>query len=267
VLPDSLSGSRVSHESKLMRDRYWLPAAVAAIVVALMLTGCTPLEPRHPSPHTSSVPAPATPTAAPSALAPSVVGDAAVAATDRVAVYTEPHGSLLATFANPQRSGAPLTFLVVDDNRDGWLKVELPQRPNGSTGWVSAASVSLQRLVYGLRASTRDNTLSLFKDSVLVTTYSVATGTGGTPTPHGSFYLTELLQPTNTGYGPYAFGLSAFSEVLSNFGGGPGQIGLHGTEDAASIGRAASHGCIRMSNADITALAALLPLGTPIVIE
>ncbi|HUG51222.1 MAG TPA: L,D-transpeptidase [Terrimesophilobacter sp.] len=42
---------------------------------------------------------------------------------------------------------------------------------------------------------------------------------------------------------------------------------MHGTEDAASIGRAASHGCIRMSNADITALAALLPLGTPIVIE
>ena len=190
-----------------------------------------------------------------------------MASTDRVAVYTAPHGSLLATFANPQRSGAPLTFLVVGDDGDGWLKVELPQRPNGSTGWVSTASVSLQRLVYSLRASTEDNTLSLFKDSVLVTTYSVATGTGGTPTPHGSFYLTELLQPTNDGYGPYAFGLSAFSEVLSNFGGGPGQIGLHGTEDAASIGRAASHGCIRMSNADITALAALLPLGTPIVIE
>ena len=203
----------------------------------------------------------------PSVPAPSVVGDAAVASTKRVAVYTAPHGSLLATFVNPQRSGAPLTFLVVDDDGDGWLKVELPQRPNGSTGWVSADSVSLQRLAYSLRASTRDNTLSLFKDSVLVATYSVATGTGGTPTPHGSFYLTELLQPTNGGYGPYAFGLSAFSEVLSNFGGGPGQIGLHGTEDAASIGRAASHGCIRMSNADITALAALLPLGTPIVIE
>ncbi|HTM85596.1 MAG TPA: L,D-transpeptidase family protein, partial [Mycobacterium sp.] len=221
----------------------------------------------HPIPHMSSVPAPATPTPSPSVPAPSVVGDAAVASADLVAVYTAPHGGLLATFVNPQRSGAPLTFLVVDDDGDGWLKVELPQRPNGSTGWVSADSVTLQRLVYSLRASTRDNTLSLFKDSVLVATYAVATGTGGTPTPHGSFYLTELLQPTNGGYGPYAFGLSAFSEVLSNFGGGPGQIGLHGTEDAASIGRAASHGCIRMSNADITALAALLPLGTPIVIE
>ncbi|WP_346231515.1 L,D-transpeptidase family protein [Parafrigoribacterium mesophilum] len=238
-----------------------------AIAVALALAGCTSQELHPPIPHASSAPAPITTAPAPSALAPSVVGDAAVALTNSVAVYTEPRGSLLATFANPQRSGAPLTFLVVGDDVDGWLKVEVPQRPNGSTGWVSATSVSLQRLVYSLRVSTQDNTLSLFKDSVLVTTYSVATGTGGTPTPHGSFYLTELLQPTNDGYGPYAFGLSAYSEVLSDFGGGPGQIGLHGTDDAASIGRAASHGCIRMSNADIAALAALLPLGTPIVIE
>jgi len=94
----------------------------------------------------------------------------------------------------------------------------------------------------------------------------VATGTGGTPTPHGHFYLTELLAPTNAGYGPYAFGLSAFSDVLSSFGGGPGQIGLHGTDDAASIGKAASHGCIRLANPDITELAQLLPLGTPITI-
>jgi lipoprotein-anchoring transpeptidase ErfK/SrfK len=254
-----------------MFDRYRVPAAVVAIAAALALTGCTSPEQLQPTPNTSGTFSPAATAAAssvpaPSTPAPSVVGDAAVATTHRLAVYTEPNGTVLATFANPQRSGAPLTLLVVAD-RGGWLKVELPQRPNGSTGWIKAASVSLQRLVYRLHASTRDNTLSLYKDSVLVKTYSVATGTGGTPTPHGSFYLTELLQPTNDGYGPFAFGLSAFSEVLSNFGGGPGQIGLHGTDDAASIGRAASHGCIRMSNTDITALAKLLPLGTEIVIE
>jgi lipoprotein-anchoring transpeptidase ErfK/SrfK len=55
--------------------------------------------------------------------------------------------------------------------------------------------------------------------------------------------------------------------VLSSFGGGPGQVGLHGTDDAASIGTAASHGCIRLSNEHIAALAAMLPLGTPITID
>ncbi|MEN0101818.1 MAG: L,D-transpeptidase, partial [Curtobacterium sp.] len=73
----------------------------------------------------------------------------------------------------------------------------------------------------------------------------------------------ELLAPTNDGYGPYAYGTTAFSDVLNSFGGGPGQIGLHGTNDSSSIGSGASHGCVRMHNADITALAKLLPLGTP----
>jgi lipoprotein-anchoring transpeptidase ErfK/SrfK len=132
---------------------------------------------------------------------------------------------------------------------------------------VKADTVTLHSLVYSLRASTEQNTLALYKNGALVKTYTAATGTGGTPTPHGSFYITELLQPTNEGYGPYAFGLSAFSDVLTSFGGGPGQIGLHGTDDAGSIGHAASHGCIRLSNADITELATLLPLGTPITIE
>jgi len=55
---------------------------------------------------------------------------------------------------------------------------------------------------------------------MLEKTYSMATDTRGTPSPRGSFYLTELLAPTNAGYDPYAFGLSAYSEVLTSFGGG-----------------------------------------------
>lgn len=42
---------------------------------------------------------------------------------------------------------------------------------------------------------------------------------------------------------------------------------MHGTDDSSSIGRAASHGCIRLSNEDITYLAGILPLGTPITIS
>lgn len=181
-------------------------------------------------------------------------------------VYDAPGGTVTSTLANPQAQGAPLTFLVMK-TQASWIQVQVPQRPNGSTGWVKSDSVSLAELVYSLKVSVADKTLSLYNNNVLVKTYPVATGTGGTPTPLGNFFLTELLAPTNKGYGPYAFGLSAFSEVLSSFGGGPGQIGLHGTDDAASIGQAASHGCIRMNNDDITALAKLLPLGTPISIS
>ena len=82
-------------------------------------------------------------------------------------------------------------------------------------------------------------------------------GKGQTPTPNGTYYITDLLQPPNPDsvYGTYAYGLSGFSEVLNSFGGGDGQVGIHGTNDPASIGKDVSHGCIRLNNADIEKLA------------
>lgn len=245
-----------------------MATAIAAIaMIATVLTGCAPSGQTASTASASATPH-ATPTASPipSATAAPSVGTSATANGASVAVYDQPDGAVAATLANPIPSGAPLTFLV-DTASGAWLKVALAQRPNGSTGWIKADSVTLHSLSYSLTASTASNTLTLYRDGTLVKTYSVATGTGDTPTPHGSFYITELLAPTNDGYGPYAFGLSAFSEVLNSFGGGPGQIGLHGTDDAGSIGQSASHGCIRLANPDITELAGLLPLGTPITIE
>ena len=244
---------------------------IGAIVASLLLSGCGPVAhdgvrsgiPSSPTrPGTSPIAAPVPPV--PARVTP--VGTAATATTSRTSVYVNPGGAIKLSLANPRPSGGPLTFLVVQ-SIDGWLEVNLPDRPNGSRGWINASAVSLHGLEYNLRVSTEQNTLTLYRNNVLEGTYSVATGTRGTPSPHGSFYLTELLAPTNAGYGPYAFGLSAYSEVLTSFGGGPGQIGLHGTDDSASIGRAVSHGCIRMTNADITTLATELPLGTPITIE
>jgi lipoprotein-anchoring transpeptidase ErfK/SrfK len=241
---------------------------VSALLAGLVLCGCTPGPTVPPSPavHSHSVSVHPSPLSPAPPAAPASAGTSATALSAQVVVYTAPDGGVLENLNNPQPSGAPLTFFVASA-QGAWLQVDLAQRPNGSTGWVKADAVTLHSLVYSLQASTEQNTLSLYKNGALVKTYSAATGTGGTPTPHGSFYITELLQPTNTGYGPYAFGLSAFSDVLFSFGGGPGQIGLHGTEDAASIGHAASHGCIRLNNADITELATLLPLGTPITIN
>jgi hypothetical protein len=54
--------------------------------------------------------------------------------------------------------------------------------------------------------------------------------------------------------------------TLKNFGGGNGEIGIHGTNEPASLGKNVSHGCIRMSNTNITKLAGMLPLGVPVQI-
>ena len=91
-------------------------------------------------------------------------------------------------------------------------------------------------------------------------------GRSATPTPAGTYFITELLQqPSPRGsYGPFAFGLSAYSDTLTSYAGGPGQIGLHGTDAPSLVGTDVSHGCLRVTNDVITALARQLPLGTPV---
>ena len=238
--------------------------AAAAALVAILLTGCTPSTEaaETASPTVAPLQATATPTAEP---AEPTAGQVAEAQVTEVVVYDAPGGSEVTRFANPNPSGAPLVFLVEKAEQDGFI-VQLPMRPNGSTGWIAASDVTLADLHYALEVSTADRSVTLLEDGEVVQSFDAAIGTGDTPTPVGSYFLTELLAPTNAGYGPYAYGISAFSDVLNSFGGGPGQIGLHGTDDGDSIGQAASHGCIRLNNDDITYLAGILPLGTPITI-
>lgn len=243
-----------------------LPALAFA---ALLLAGCAPpadpaarpsgnatpsVSATPPRRHTFSTPKPA--------AFPAYAADAKGA---RVAVYTKPGGSVLRTFDDPQPSGAPLVFLLAEDDGD-WLKVHLPARPNGSTGWVRRRDVVLRGVTYRVDVLRGAHELRLYDREALVRTFPVAIGTGDTPTPGGTFYLKELLKPPdpNGDYGAYAYGLSGFSNVLTSFNGGNGVIGIHGTNDPSSIGKDVSHGCIRMLNADVTYLAKRLPLGTPV---
>ena len=87
-----------------------------------------------------------------------------------------------------------------------------------------------------------------------------------TPTPGGLYYLTELIAPAepDTVYGSFAYGLSGFSEVFETFNGGPGQLGIHGTNNPETLGTAVSAGCIRLHDDDIARLVTYLPLGVPV---
>jgi lipoprotein-anchoring transpeptidase ErfK/SrfK len=95
---------------------------------------------------------------------------------------------------------------------------------------------------------------------------SAAVGSPESPTPTGFFFVTEVLKLTDPGdvYGPYALGLSGFSNTYYSFEGGPGQIAIHGTNQPWVIGGYASHGCVRLSNADIAVLVQQVPAGTPV---
>ncbi|HLX32943.1 MAG TPA: L,D-transpeptidase [Gaiellaceae bacterium] len=203
---------------------------------------------------------PATPATRP---VTSIVAQARVSTVD---VYRIPGAKRpFVELRNPNAVGGPLVFLVVQRTK-GWERVLLPRRPNGSTGWVRDRSVALALDPYRVVVSLHSHSLQVWKGAKPIHTEKAGVGRSVLPTPLGTYYLVDLLkQPDPSGpYGPYAFGTSAFSNVLYSFGGGPGQIGLHGTDDPSTLGTSVSHGCIRISNAGITQLAHLLPLGTPV---
>ena len=97
---------------------------------------------------------------------------------------------------------------------------------------------------------------------------AVGVGRGGAPTPRGRYYTAELLRPPSSGtaYGPYAYGLSGYSDTFTNFLGGPGQLGIHGTNNPWTLGTNASAGCVRLHNDNITYLVETLqlPLSVPV---
>jgi lipoprotein-anchoring transpeptidase ErfK/SrfK len=184
----------------------------------------------------------------------------------RVSVYRVPGASRpWRRYRSPTPQRTPLVFLV-RARTAGWLRVLLPTRPNGSQGWIRERDVELRADPYSLLVDLRRRRLVVDEVGRRVLSAPVGLGRAATPTPAGLYYVAELLrQPDPTGlYGPWAFALSAHSNVLSSFGGGDGQIGLHGTDDPAGIGHTVSHGCIRVRNAVIERLAAILPLGTPV---
>ena len=166
---------------------------------------------------------------------------------------------------NKQR--IPLVFMAVDQ-RTGWVKVQLPTRPTGSTGWVRRRAVRLSYTRLNVRVSLRRRVVEVFEGRKLLKRTRVGIGTSVTPTPKGRYYVTDVVRAPNPKgfYGPYAIGLSAHSRVVTSFRGGTGQIGLHGTNAPEGLGTTVSMGCIRMSNAVIRALAKRIPLGTPVTI-
>ncbi len=97
-----------------------------------------------------------------------------------------------------------------------------------------------------------DCKLALIEDDEIVKVYDTAVGAPVSPSPTGVFQIVTRI-PHPTYYHP--------GKVI-----GPGQanplgtrwlglslkgFGIHGTNEPHSIGRAASHGCIRLRNSDV----------------
>lgn len=195
----------------------------------------------------------------------SLVADAAIASVD---VYETPDApSPVRSLKNPTREGVLLIFGVLEEQGE-WLRVMLPMRPNGSIGWIKASDVRIRKVPNRILIDVSDRKLKVFRGAEQLSEFPVAVGTSKTPTPITKSYVDISVPFKNTGgaYGAHMLSVAAYSEVLTNFGGGIGQIAIHGTNNRGSVGKESSNGCIRLYNEDILNLKELAPTGTPVEI-
>jgi len=165
------------------------------------------------------------------------------------------------------------TVLPIIDTARGpsggrWVRVRLPMRPNGVSGWVPAYNGRTAKTAWRIVVRRSARTATVFHGTKARATFSVVVGQSSRPTPLGNFFIVEKiyvgLRVTD---GPWALATSAYSNVLQQFAGGPGQIALHGVAGlSAPLGTFSSNGCVRFGNDAITWIATRVDNGTPVVI-
>ena len=133
------------------------------------------------------------------------------------------------------------------------------------TGTLEALADGPQRRVI---VSIPDRKLVLLEGGKVTRVYPVAVGKASTPSPEGSFQvISRIPHPTwytkgkIVGPGP-ANPLGTRWIGLSEKG-----YGIHGTNVPSSIGKSASHGCIRMRKADVEELFTLLQIGDTVELQ
>ena len=191
-------------------------------------------------------------------------------ASEPVDVYADPNDDEpTLTLEHTTILGTVTVLAVLEGPEDGWVRVMLPVRPNGSEGWVELGEMTLSLVNGHLLIDVSDRTMTYYENGDEVLTTTVAVGSPRNPTPIGSFFITDnvTLADPNSPWGPHAFGLSARSETITEYNGGDGIIGIHGTNRPGSIGNAASLGCVRVPNEVIAQLHEIIPIGTPVEIR
>lgn len=166
--------------------------------------------------------------------------------------------------------GFPDVYLLLErqQRRGGqdWVRVRIPARPNGQTGWVPRDALGDFTIVTtSLLVERARHRVTVRKAGRVVATFPIGVGKASTPTPAGRFWIREKFVVTGAGgvYGPRAMGTSAYAPHLTDWPNG-GVVGFHGTNEPGLVPGNPSHGCIRLHNRDILRMYQLVPLGTPL---
>jgi hypothetical protein len=189
-------------------------------------------------------------------------------------IYTEPsvHAREITRTRIFTEDGFPEVYLLLSSEADAsghvWVRMRVPGRPNGRTGWVLREALGgFHKTHWKIVISLQRRQLVAYLDGHRRFMAPVGVGKPSTPTPTGQFWIRERfrISKRSNPYWPWALGTSAYS-ILTDWPGG-GIVGIHGDfGEPHRIPGDPSHGCVRMRDGDIAKLAPMITLGTPVEI-
>lgn len=257
------TGVKRSLQRRMVVPLLALSAFVAAVDLTVIVGRLLEPEPAIAAP-TATLP-PTTTTTAPQPHVP--VSTALATPQGAIQTFDAPDGNVIGTAGHWY--GYPMTMPIVEE-RGAWLRIRLPERPNGSTAWVRATDVVASTTTYRIVIRLGQTNLTVYESGFPLFTAPAGVGTERTPTAIGNFFVAVIEKPGPRGYGPIVLDLSGHSEAIESFeGSGDAIIAIHGPISASSdeqIGTAGtyiSNGCIRLHEEDQLRLD-VIPLGTPV---
>ena len=184
----------------------------------------------------------------------------------RLTLRASPGGRVLTTVGSRTEFGSPQTFSVAY-MKGPWLAVRSTALGNTRLGWVRARRVSLLNRTLSLEVDLSKREL-LVHDVGILRRIPVAVGAPDTPTPPGTFYVTDKLPGADFGsyYGCCILALSGRQPHLPQGWSGGDRLAIHGSP-TPTWGLAISNGCLHADEADLRYLMRIVPLGTAVSIH
>jgi|SRR5829696_902323 len=186
----------------------------------------------------------------------------------RTVLYDNPDGKKLRTLGARTEWTTPRVFGVIDREGD-WLAVQAPELANDAIGWMRADHVRIDCVRWSLHVDLSKRILSVRHDGETVKSFAAGVGRRGNATPEGRFSVTDKLRVTDrdSPYGCCVVALTGHQTRLPATWPGGDRLAVHATTDLASIGRAATLGCLRVKTGQARWLIETVPLGAPVFVE
>jgi hypothetical protein len=185
-----------------------------------------------------------------------------------VQIRTKPGGGELVDLARRRTEfGSPSVFGVV--RRQGrWAGVTTPKLPNNQLGWIKLNPRRLKAgsTKFSIVVDLSERRAELRRADGAGRAFTVTVGAPGTDTPTGRFSVTDTFRGgLSPAYGCCAVALSATQPNTPSGWLGGSRIAIHGT--TGPLGVAASLGCVRAADVEVSNLVRRVPLGTPVFIR